>query len=63
MSYRFVRQGGTYVVDLLMIYGPGISVLFIVFVEAVAVCWFYGANRWAQHCYAAHLHRIQHINT
>ncbi|KAF0305155.1 Sodium-dependent serotonin transporter [Amphibalanus amphitrite] len=39
--------GGTYVVDLLMIYGPGISVLFIVFVESVAVCWFYGANRFA----------------
>ncbi|XP_037090813.1 sodium-dependent serotonin transporter-like [Pollicipes pollicipes] len=39
--------GGMYVVDLLMIYGPGISVLFIVFVEAVAVCWFYGANRFA----------------
>ncbi|XP_059487992.1 sodium-dependent serotonin transporter-like [Neocloeon triangulifer] len=39
--------GGEYLVNLLNIYGPGISILFVVFVEAVGVCWFYGVNRFS----------------
>lgn len=33
--------------DLLNIFGTGNPILFIVFVEATAVCWFYGAERFA----------------
>lgn len=33
--------------DLLNIFGTGNPILFIVFVEAMAVCWFYGAERFA----------------
>lgn len=36
-----------YLVNFLNIYGPGISILFVVFVEAVAVCWLYGVNRFS----------------
>ncbi|XP_069163052.1 sodium-dependent serotonin transporter isoform X2 [Procambarus clarkii] len=39
--------GGMYIVDLLNIFGTGNPILFIVFVEATAVCWFYGAERFA----------------
>ncbi|KAA0192964.1 hypothetical protein HAZT_HAZT012073, partial [Hyalella azteca] len=39
--------GGMYVVELLNDYGTGNPILFIVFVEAAAVCWFYGAERFA----------------
>ncbi|XP_069694925.1 sodium-dependent serotonin transporter [Periplaneta americana] len=41
-------QGGVYLVNLLNVYGPGISILFVVFVEAVGVCWFYGVNRFSR---------------
>jgi SNF family Na+-dependent transporter len=40
-------QGGEYLVNLLNIYGPGISILFVVFVYAVGVCWFYGVDRFS----------------
>lgn len=40
-------QGGAYLVTFLTTYGPGISVIFVVFVEAAAVCWFYGAKRFS----------------
>jgi solute carrier family 6 serotonin transporter-like protein 4 len=36
-----------YLVNLLNIYGPGISILFVVFVEAAGVCWFYGVDRFS----------------
>ncbi|XP_063874899.1 sodium-dependent serotonin transporter-like isoform X1 [Scylla paramamosain] len=39
--------GGMYIVDLLNVFGTGNPILFIVFVEAMAVCWFYGAERFA----------------
>ncbi|XP_042899384.1 sodium-dependent serotonin transporter [Parasteatoda tepidariorum] len=39
--------GGYYVVNLLDSYGTSMSVLFIVFVEAAAVCWLYGAERFS----------------
>ena len=31
--------------DLLNAYGPSIAILFVVFLEAVAVCWCYGVSR------------------
>ncbi|KAJ9585512.1 hypothetical protein L9F63_002713, partial [Diploptera punctata] len=40
--------GGVYLVNLLNIYGPGISILFVVFVEAAGVCWFYGVDRFSR---------------
>jgi hypothetical protein len=36
-----------YLVNLLNVYGPGISILFVVFVEAAGVCWFYGVDRFS----------------
>ncbi|GFT53414.1 sodium-dependent serotonin transporter [Nephila pilipes] len=39
--------GGYYIVHLLDSYGTAMSVLFIVFVEAAAVCWIYGAERFS----------------
>ena len=33
--------------DLMNVFGTGNPILFIVFVEAMAVCWFYGAERFA----------------
>ncbi|XP_063221399.1 sodium-dependent serotonin transporter isoform X3 [Bacillus rossius redtenbacheri] len=40
--------GGVYLVNLLNVYGPGISILFVVFVEAAGVCWFYGVDRFSR---------------
>ncbi|GFY50126.1 sodium-dependent serotonin transporter [Trichonephila inaurata madagascariensis] len=39
--------GGYYIVNLLDSYGTAMSLLFIVFVEAAAVCWIYGAERFS----------------
>ncbi|PSN32519.1 Sodium-dependent serotonin transporter, partial [Blattella germanica] len=39
--------GGVHLVNLLNVYGPGISILFVVFVEAAGVCWFYGVDRFS----------------
>ncbi|KAK2703125.1 hypothetical protein QYM36_018330, partial [Artemia franciscana] len=39
--------GGTYLVELLNAYGPSIAILFVVFVEAIGVSWFYGTERFA----------------
>ncbi|XP_053214889.1 sodium-dependent serotonin transporter-like [Panonychus citri] len=39
--------GGNYVVQLLDTYGATFPLLFIVFIESVAICWFYGANRFS----------------
>lgn len=37
-------QGGVYLVNLLNVYGPGLAILFVVFVEAAGVCWIYGTD-------------------
>lgn len=34
-------------ITLLNVFGPGIAILFVVFVEAAAVCWVYGVDRFA----------------
>jgi solute carrier family 6 serotonin transporter-like protein 4 len=39
--------GGQYVLNLLDSHGAPISILFICFLEAIAVNWFYGVNRFA----------------
>ncbi|KAK4004819.1 hypothetical protein OUZ56_006542 [Daphnia magna] len=39
--------GGMYLVDLLNVYGPGIAILFLVFVEAMGVSWCYGTQRFS----------------
>jgi len=36
-----------YLVTFFQIYGTGISILFVVFVEAVGVCWIYGVDRFS----------------
>jgi solute carrier family 6 serotonin transporter-like protein 4 len=42
-----LAQGGMYLVDLLNVYGPGIAILFLVFVEAMGVSWCYGTQRFS----------------
>ncbi|XP_074600142.1 sodium-dependent serotonin transporter-like [Brevipalpus obovatus] len=39
--------GGSYVIHWLESYGIVIPLLFIVFIESVAICWLYGANKFA----------------
>lgn len=41
-------QGGMYLINFIGVYGPGLSILFIVFVEAVGVFWFYGVNNFSK---------------
>ena len=43
----FSIQGGGVLVDLLNDYGPSISILFVVFIEAAGVFWFYGVSRFS----------------
>ena len=45
--YMAPQKGGMYLVDLLDIYGPSIAILFVVLVETVGVCWFYGTDRFS----------------
>ena len=44
-QYCILAQGGNYVVNLLDNHGAPISILFICFLEAVAVNWCYGKLR------------------
>ncbi|XP_024082895.1 sodium-dependent serotonin transporter isoform X2 [Cimex lectularius] len=39
--------GGVYLVDFLNVFGPGLAILFVVFVEAAGVCWIYGVDRFS----------------
>lgn len=43
--------GGFYLVELLDTYATAVSVLFVVFVEGVVICWIYGAERFSQKVY------------
>ncbi|KAL5286833.1 hypothetical protein ACFFRR_008065 [Megaselia abdita] len=43
-----MTYGGMYLVNFIGVYGPGLSILFIVFVEAVGVFWFYGVNNFSK---------------
>lgn len=33
---------------MMNVYGPGLSILFVVFVEAAGVCWLYGTDNFAR---------------
>lgn len=37
-----------HLVYLMNVYGPGLSILFVVFVEAAGVCWLYGTDNFAR---------------
>ncbi|CAG0879290.1 unnamed protein product [Cyprideis torosa] len=39
--------GGSFLVEHLNAFGPSIAILFVVFLEAVAVCWCYGVSRFS----------------
>ncbi|XP_055317230.1 sodium-dependent serotonin transporter [Sitodiplosis mosellana] len=39
--------GGVYLVNFLNVYGPGLAILFVVFVEAAGVFWFYGVDNFS----------------
>ncbi|XP_037929403.1 sodium-dependent serotonin transporter-like, partial [Teleopsis dalmanni] len=39
--------GGVFLVNFLNVYGPGLAILFVVFVEAAGVFWFYGVDRFS----------------
>lgn len=43
----FFLQGGVFLVNFLNVYGPGLAILFVVFVEAAGVFWFYGVDRFS----------------
>uniref|UniRef100_A0A182MHY1 Amino acid permease/ SLC12A domain-containing protein n=1 Tax=Anopheles culicifacies TaxID=139723 RepID=A0A182MHY1_9DIPT len=40
-------SGGVYLVNFLNVYGPGLAILFVVFVEAAGVFWFYGVENFS----------------
>lgn len=40
--------GGVYLVNMLNTYGPGLAILFVVFVESAGVCWIYGTDNFAR---------------
>ncbi|KAF5299704.1 hypothetical protein FQA39_LY11499 [Lamprigera yunnana] len=40
--------GGVYLVNLLNVYGPGLAILFVVFVEAAGVFWLYGTDNFVK---------------
>lgn len=40
-------QGGVYLVNFLNVYGPGLAILFVVFIEAAGVFWFYGVDNFS----------------
>lgn len=43
-----IMQGGNYVIYLLESYGTSLSLLFIVLIETIIVCWYYGADRFCK---------------
>ncbi|XP_017835608.1 sodium-dependent serotonin transporter [Drosophila busckii] len=42
-----MTYGGVVLVNFLNVYGPGLAILFVVFVEAAGVFWFYGVDRFS----------------
>lgn len=37
-----------YLVNFLNVYGPGLAILFVVFVESAGVFWFYGVDKFSE---------------
>uniref|UniRef100_A0A8D8AA91 Transporter n=3 Tax=Culex pipiens TaxID=7175 RepID=A0A8D8AA91_CULPI len=46
-SLPTMTYGGVYLVNFLNVYGPGLAILFVVFVEAAGVFWFYGVENFS----------------
>ena len=42
LKYYICFQGGIYLVQLMDTYGAPISIIFVVFLEAIAISWIYG---------------------
>ncbi|XP_070495246.1 sodium-dependent serotonin transporter [Chironomus tepperi] len=42
-----MTYGGVYLVNFLNVYGPGLAILFVVFVESAGVFWFYGVDKFS----------------
>lgn len=42
-----LQQGGVYLVEFLNVYGPGLAILFVVFIESAGVFWFYGVDNFS----------------
>ncbi|XP_049543532.1 sodium-dependent serotonin transporter [Anopheles darlingi] len=42
-----MTYGGVYLVNFLNVYGPGLAILFVVFIEAAGVFWFYGVENFS----------------
>ncbi|XP_063698236.1 sodium-dependent serotonin transporter [Culicoides brevitarsis] len=42
-----MTYGGVYLVNFLNVYGPGLAILFVVFVEAAGVFWYYGVDNFS----------------
>ncbi|XP_055694630.1 sodium-dependent serotonin transporter [Lutzomyia longipalpis] len=42
-----MTYGGVYLVNFLNVYGPGLAILFVVFIEAAGVFWFYGVDNFS----------------
>uniref|UniRef100_A0AC35TNG3 Transporter n=1 Tax=Rhabditophanes sp. KR3021 TaxID=114890 RepID=A0AC35TNG3_9BILA len=47
-SLPTVTYGGSYVIPFLDTYGVSLSILFMVMMEMIVVCWFYGINRFCE---------------
>ncbi|PAV73620.1 hypothetical protein WR25_00597 [Diploscapter pachys] len=47
-SFPAISYGGRFVIAFLDNYGVSLSILFIVTCETIAVCWFYGINRFSR---------------
>lgn len=42
------KQGGQYVITILESYGTSLSLLFIVLIETIIVCWLYGTDKFCK---------------
>ncbi|GAB0098904.1 Transporter [Sergentomyia squamirostris] len=42
-----MTYGGVYLVNFLNVYGPGLAILFVVFIESAGVFWFYGVDNFS----------------
>ena len=47
LSIPSPQQGGVYLVEFLNVYGPGLAILFVVFIESAGVFWFYGVDNFS----------------
>lgn len=48
MLNEYDKQGGNYVIYVLESYGTSLSLLFIVLIETIIICWLYGADKFCK---------------